>query len=52
MLKCLPPIDGRDAFLLVLGHFPGVALLQAQQYYDHRLNQFWPILSALLDEPS
>lgn len=46
-LQGLPPVLGRATRLLVLGSFPGVASLQAQQYYAHPRNQFWPLLGAL-----
>ncbi len=47
VLQGLGPVAGPGTRLLVLGSFPGVVSLQAQQYYGHPRNHFWPILSAI-----
>jgi len=46
-LQGLAPVAGPGTRLLLLGSFPGGSSLQAQQYYGHARNQFWPLLSAL-----
>ena len=46
-LEGLGPVVSDRTRLVVLGSFPGVASLQAQQYYGHPRNHFWPILSAM-----
>ncbi|WP_151634655.1 DNA-deoxyinosine glycosylase [Noviherbaspirillum aerium] len=51
MLAGFPPVLDRSTRIAVLGSFPGVASLTAQQYYAHPRNQFWRLLSAVLDDP-
>ena len=50
MLTGLAPLISSQTRLLILGSFPGVASLQAQQYYGHPQNQFWRVLSAILGD--
>ena len=52
MLTGLPPLISSQTRLLILGSFPGVASLQAQQYYGHPQNQFWRVVSAILSNIS
>lgn len=47
LLEGLGPVVSPATRLVVLGSFPGVASLRAQQYYGHPRNHFWPILSAI-----
>lgn len=49
LLMGFPPLIDAHTHTLILGSFPGVASLQAQQYYAHPQNQFWRLLSAVLE---
>jgi hypoxanthine-DNA glycosylase len=47
-LQGLPPLLNTQTRVVILGSFPGVRSLQAQQYYAHPQNQFWRLVFAAI----
>lgn len=47
-IRCFPPIIDNSTRLLILGSIPSEESLRKQQYYGNPRNQFWMIVSSLL----
>lgn len=48
LLFCFEPVADSNSKILLLGSMPGRESLAAEQYYAHRRNAFWRIMSDLL----
>lgn len=44
-----PPVADARTRLLICGSLPGERSLAQRQYYAHPQNQFWPLISAVID---
>lgn len=46
---CFPPVVNEQVRVLILGSLPGEASLAAARYYAHPRNQFWSLMSKVID---
>lgn len=46
--RCFPPVVDQHTRVLVLGSLPGEVSLAQSQYYAHKQNRFWHLMSDVL----
>lgn len=46
-ISSFPPLANSKATILILGSIPSIASINANQYYAHPRNAFWPIMGNL-----
>lgn len=47
--RCFDPVVDANTRVLILGSLPGEQSLAHNEYYAHRQNKFWTLMSAVLD---
>nr|WP_315598490.1 DNA-deoxyinosine glycosylase [uncultured Cupriavidus sp.] len=48
--RCFPPVVDNHTRVLLLGSLPGEVSLAQSQYYAHKQNRFWHLISDVLGE--
>jgi len=47
--RCFPPVVDANTRILILGSLPGEVSLAQSQYYAHKQNRFWHLMSDVLE---
>ena len=51
MLKGFKPVIAIEPKIMILGSMPSIKSLEQVEYYAHKTNRFWKIMSELFNEP-
>ena len=47
----IPPLYDENSRILILGSFPSVKSREANFFYGHPQNRFWPLMAAIFERP-